>query len=116
MMEGKMAFMGSKLDTTKGWMRFKKPPVTITDAHLIALIDTFPCTVLQKLRWPAPASTMNWNIEFLHPHDEILPEDWLAYAALPRQAADGYCHMESNIWDTKGKLIAISRQLVGIFD
>lgn len=116
MMEGKMPFSGNKGNKTKGWMRFKKPPTEITDAHIIALIDAFPCTVLQNLRWPVPASTMNWNIEFLHPHDEILPTDWLAYSSYPRQAADGYCHMESDIWDANGKLIAISRQVVGIFD
>ena len=116
LVEGKLAFTGSKMNITKGWMRFKKAPTEITDAHLIALIDAFPCTVLQNLRWPVPASTMNWNIEFLHPHDEILPTDWVAYSSYPRQAADGYCHMETDIWDAKGKLIAISRQVVGIFD
>ncbi len=116
MIDGKIPFSGSKLNVIKGWLRFKKPPTQITDAHLIALIDGFPCPVLQQLKWPAPASTMSWNVEFLHPHDEILPTDWLAYSSFPRQAADGYCHMESDIWDANGKLIAISRQVVGIFD
>jgi len=116
LMEGRMPFTGGKKNIVKGWMRFKKAPERITDAHLIALIDAYPCPVLQTLRWPVPASTMNWNIEFLHPHDEIKPTDWLAYSSFPRQAADGYCHMESDIWDSQGKLIAISRQVVGVFD
>ena len=115
-MEGKFPFMGSKVNTIKGWMRFSKAPEKVTDAHLIALIDSYPCPVLQTLKWPAPASSMNWNIEFLHPHDEIKPTDWIAYSSFPRQAADGYCHMESDIWDANGKLIAISRQVVGVFD
>ena len=116
LVEGKFPFMGSKKNHIKGWIRFSKAPEAITDAHLIALIDGYPCPVLQTLRWPAPASSMNWNIEFLHPHDEIKPTDWLAYSSFPRQAADGYCHMESDIWDANGKLIAISRQVVGVFD
>lgn len=116
LIEGKYPFTGSKENVTKGWTRFTKPPAVVTDAHLIALIDAFPCTVLQTLKWPCPASTMNWNIEFLHPHDPIAPTDWLAYSSFPRQAADGYCHMESDIWDANGKLIAISRQVVGVFD
>ncbi|SES94396.1 thioesterase family protein [Thalassotalea agarivorans] len=116
LVEGGMPFSGSKTSDTKGWIRFKKAPEKIEDGHLIALIDGFPCTVLQTLRWPAPASTMNWNIEFLHPHAPIKPTDWLAYTSTPRQAADGYCHMESDIWDASGRLIAISRQVVAVFD
>ncbi|WJG07921.1 thioesterase family protein [Aliiglaciecola sp. LCG003] len=114
--QGSMPFAGSKLSDIHGWMRFKEAPQQITDAHLICLIDSWPPTVLQMLRWPAPASTMSWNVEFLHPHKTFSPSDWFAYQAKTRQAADGYAHTEANIWDQQGQLIALSRQTVGIFD
>ena len=114
--KGALPFTGSKEHVIHGWMRFKKASENITDAHLICMIDAWPPTVLQKLRWPAPASTMSWNVEFIHPHSELNPEDWFAYQADTRQAADGYAHTEANIWDAKGELIAISRQAVAIFD
>lgn len=114
--EGGLPFTGSKLSTLKGWMRFKQPPASITDGHLIALIDAWPPTLLQMMRWPAPASTMSWNLEFIHPHSPVAPTDWFAYQAQTRQAENGYGHTEANIWDAQGELVAISRQTVAIFD
>lgn len=112
---GAMPFTGSKKSETGGWMRFKQPPESISDAHLITLIDAWPPTLLQMLRWPAPASTMSWNLEFIHPHQPMAPNDWFAYHASTRQAADGYGHTDANIWHPQGDLIAISRQVVTIF-
>ena len=114
--KGGLPFTASKEHCIHGWMRFKKAVNTISDAHLICLIDAWPPTVLQMLRWPAPASTMSWNVEFIHPHGELNPQDWFAYQATTRQAADGYAHTEANIWDAQGELIAISRQAVAVFD
>ena len=114
--EGGLPFTGSNKSHIHGWMRFTQAPQKITDAHVIALIDAWPPTTLQMLRWPAPASTMCWNIEFIHPHSEFSPTDWFAYQANTRQAAHGYGHTEANIWDSQGELIAISRQTVALFD
>lgn len=114
--EGGLPFTGSKKSIIDGWMRYKKQPEQITDAHLIGLIDAWPPTVLQLLKWPAPASTMAWNVEFLHPHKQFEPTDWFAYRASTRQAGEGYAHTEANIWDQQGQLVAISRQTVGVFD
>lgn len=114
--EGGLPFTGKSHARVHGWMRFTQPPAQITDAHLIALIDAWPPTILQMLRWPAPASTMSWNLEFIHPHQPVAPDDWFAYQADTRQAADGYCHSEANVWDKQGELIAISRQIIAVFD
>ncbi|WP_088328749.1 thioesterase family protein [Lacimicrobium sp. SS2-24] len=114
--EGGLPFTAKKTSKTCGWMRFSQHPEKITDAHLIALIDAWPPTILQMLRWPAPASTMSWNLEFIHPHAPVASDDWFAYQADTRQAADGYCHSEANIWDAKGELVAISRQIIAVFD
>lgn len=113
---GGLPFTGSKQSKIDGWMRFSKAPKEISDAHLIALIDGWPPTTLQMLKWPAPASTMSWNIEFIHPHQRFDPLDWFAYQVRTRQASDGYANTEANIWDAQGKLIAISRQTVAVFD
>ncbi|GGD53508.1 acyl-CoA thioesterase [Lacimicrobium alkaliphilum] len=116
LVEGGLPFTGKKTARTCGWMRFTDTPEQVSDAHLIALIDAWPPTILQMLRWPAPASTMSWNLEFIHPHQPVAADDWFAYQADTRQAADGYCHSEANIWDARGDLVAISRQIIAVFD
>lgn len=113
--DGKLPFTGSKKSSYQGWMRYKKTPQTFTDAYLIALIDAWPPTVLQMAFGPAPASTLSWNLEFIHPHLNWEPGNWFGYSAQTRQAAEGYAHTEANIWDIHGKLVAISRQVVTIF-
>ncbi|MCC2615853.1 thioesterase family protein [Aestuariibacter halophilus] len=113
---GGLPFTGSSTANVDGWMRYSKPPQQFSDAHLVGLIDAWPPTVLQMLKWPAPASTMCWNVEFLHPHPAFSPTGWFAYQARTRQAADGYAHTEANIWDENNNLVAISRQAVAVFD
>lgn len=114
--EGRAPFTGSKNSTYKGWMRYKQPPEALTDAHILGLIDAWPPTILQMPLGPAPASTMSWNVEFIHPHQQIAVDSWLAYQAETVQAYGGYGHAESLIHDDAGELIAISRQLIAIFD
>lgn len=114
--EGGLPFTGRETSHIHGWMRFTKSPSIFTDAHLVSIIDAWPPTVLQMLKWPAPASSVSWNLEFIHPHRPISGDDWLAYQAHTRQAANGYGHTEANIWDQQGELIAVSRQTVAIFD
>lgn len=113
--QGRLPFMHSKKDYLHGWMRFKKQPSEFNDAHLIAAIDAWPCTVLQQLKLPAPASTMNWNIEF--PQNSALPKanDWIAYQAHTEHASDGYVFSDAQLWNADGGLLALSRQTVGVF-
>ncbi len=113
--DGRLPFMRSKKDHLHGWMRFKKAPQKFNDAHLIALIDAWPSTVLQQLKMPAPASTMNWNIEFPQISPTLKPDQWLAYQATTKHASDGYVYGDANIWSESGELLALSRQTVGVF-
>ncbi len=113
---GGIPFTGKKNACYEGFMRFSKAPARITDAHVIAMIDAWPPTLLQMLKWPAPASTISWNVEFIHPHREVSGEDWFAYQAHTRQAADGYGHVEATIWDKHNQVVALSRQTVAVFD
>lgn len=113
--KGGWPFTGKKNSDLHGWMRFKKQPSEFSDAHLVALIDIWPPTVLQMLRLPAMASTISWSLEFIHPHQKISGCDWFAYRGHTRQASNGYAHTEANIWDKHGTLVAISRQVVAVF-
>lgn len=114
--DGGIPFTRKKTSIYNGFMRFKQPPAQITDAHIITMIDAWPPTLLQMMKLPAPASTVSWNLEFIHPHKPVSPEDWFAYKAHTRQAADGYGHTEATIWDKDNEVIAISRQTVAVFD
>lgn len=114
--DGGVPFTGRKSSHYHGFMRFSQPPAIFSDAHLITIIDAWPPTLLQMMKWPAPASTVTWNLEFIHPHREVSAGDWFAYQAHTRQAADGYGHTEATIWDKDNEVVAISRQTVAIFD
>jgi acyl-CoA thioesterase II len=114
--DGGLPFSAQQSSHYHGWMKFKKAPAVFTDAHLVSIIDAWPSTLLQMLSAPAPASSVSWNLEFIHPQRTISGSDWLAYKAHTRHAANGYGHTEANIWDKDGELIAISRQTVAIFD
>ena len=114
--KGGIPFTGKKQAKYYGWMRYKTAPAEITDAHIVGIIDAWPPTLLQMLKWPSPASTVSWNLEFIHPHRPIGPTDWFAYKAETRQAAGGYGHTEATIWDKYGEVIALSRQTVAVFD
>ncbi len=109
-------YTGRKDKALHGWVRFKEPPKEISDAHLLAMIDAWPPTMLQALRWPAPASSLSWYVDFIYPHRAIEPTDWFAYQAEARQASNGYIHEEANFWNVHGDLVAISRQTVTVFD
>ena len=114
--EGGMPFLGGKGSHYSGWMRYKNPPLSVSDAHVVSIIDAWPPTLLQMLKFPAPVSTVSWNLEFIYPHSHIAPTDWLAYKVKTRQASDGYGHTEATIWDAQGEVIALSRQTVAVFD
>lgn len=112
---GKLPFMHSKKDYLQGWMRFKKTPQFFKDEHMIALIDAWPCTILQQLKLPAMASTMNWNLQFTQTAQSPKPDQWLAYQATTAHAADGYVFGNAQVFNQVGELLAVSRQTVGVF-
>ncbi len=114
--DGGIPFTGKSSTSYGGWMRYTTAPESITDGHIIGLIDAWPPTVIQMLKWPAPASTINWNLEFIHPHRDVKPKDWFAYKSHTRHADAGYAHSEATIWDSHGKVIALSRQTIAVFD
>lgn len=113
--DGGKPFTGSKKDHIHGWMRLAKPSNSLTHAHLIALIDAWPPTVLQKLRLPASGSTMTWNLNFVNPLQSFSESEWFAYQAETLQYSEGYGITTANIWDSQANLLAISTQNVTVF-
>ncbi|MDF1762660.1 MAG: thioesterase family protein [Oleibacter sp.] len=118
--DGGMPFSGSEKNCLKGWMRFNDSTSLITDAHLIALIDAWPPATLQKLKSPAPCATVSWSLEFVDSPSRMSPpltcEDWLYYECLIIEASGGYAHTTAKIYSATGDLLALSRQLVVVYD
>ena len=118
--KGGFPFTNSPLNELAGWVRFKKPVTDFSEAHLIALIDAWPPTVLQKLKGFAPCATVSWNLEVIQPiallEQPIAGDDWLYYEAEIKQAHHGYAHTEAKIYSANGTLLVLSRQLVAIYD
>lgn len=117
--DGGLPFSNSKANHLKGWMRFNEGSGDMTDAHLLALIDAWPPTLLQKLKGFAPCASVTWSVEMVTPLNQITPlhsTDWLWYEAEIRQAHHGYGHTEARIATADGTLLALSRQLVAVYD
>lgn len=111
-----LPFTGSNHSLIEGWMRFYKPSETLNDASMLALIDAWPPAILPMMTSRAPSSTITWNIEFMHPRASLEVEDMLYYECIAIQAGQGYAHTEGKIYHPNGQLLALSRQMVGVYD
>lgn len=112
---GSLPFTGKRDLEMGGWMRFRTPPEEITDAHLVALVDAWPPALLPHLSKPAPASSLSWSLDIMHPRPAIATDEWLLYKATIDQAGSGYGHAQAKIWNARGELVALSRQTVTVF-
>ena len=65
---------------------------------------------------PAPTSTITWNVEFMQPRAELDVEDMLYYECSAIEAGQGYAHTEGKIYHPNGQLLALNRQMVGVYD
>lgn len=112
---GSLPFSGGDSREMGGWMRFRKLPETLTDAHIVALIDAWPAPVLQHFKSRVPASSLSWAFDIIHPRPALEADDWLLYKATIDQAGSGYCHFDARVWTPRGELLAVSRQTVTVF-
>ncbi|WP_029652976.1 acyl-CoA thioesterase [Marinobacter daepoensis] len=112
---GHLPFSGKGGREMGGWMKFRETPERMTDAHIIALVDAWPPALLPHLKVPAPASSLSWALEVVHPRPQMKPDDWLLYRATIDQAGAGYGHIHAGIWTPDGDLVALSRQTVTVF-
>jgi acyl-CoA thioesterase len=112
---GHMPFSGKGGREMGGWMQFRETPSVLTDAHIVALVDAWPPALLPHLKGPAPASSLSWALEIVHPRPAMKPGEWLLYRATIDQAGAGYGHTHAGIWTERGELVALSRQTVTVF-
>tara|TARA_R110002049_G_scaffold85550_4_gene217445 strand:+ start:468 stop:1277 length:810 start_codon:yes stop_codon:yes gene_type:complete len=114
--DGSLPFSGSEHSNLAGWMRFANPAEPLDDSAMLVLIDAWPPAVLPMMDKPAPASSITWNVEFIHPREPLHSDDYLLYDCETVQADSGYAHTEAKIFHPNGQLLVLSRQLVGVYD
>ena len=113
---GGLPFSNTPSPAIGGYVRFRDiEEGPASEAHLLALVDTWPPALLPHLSRPAPGSSLTWTIEFVQPMPALSTHDWCLYKAVIEHARDGYGHTAAMLWSPSGELIAISRQTVTVF-
>ncbi|ARU58919.1 acyl-CoA thioesterase, TesB family protein [Oleiphilus messinensis] len=117
---GGLPFTKSKSTELAGWVRLRNLTGAVRDPHLLAIVDSWPPVVLQLLAKPCPSASVSWSMEICQPlsllQSEVLADDWLYYDAVVEQAHHGYAHTVARIYHSDGTLIALSRQLIAVYD
>ncbi|KPB77801.1 acyl-CoA thioesterase [Pseudomonas cannabina] len=114
---GGMPFSNTRSPAIGGYVRLRDEQHArpMSEAHILALVDTWPPAVLPHLDTPAPGSSRTWTIEFVQPQPALDTLQWCSYRAVIEHARDGYGHTAAALWSPQGELIAISRQTVTVF-
>lgn len=115
LMTGDFPFQASSSREMGGYMRFREPPNHFSEEQLIALIDTWPPSMLQMLHKPAPASTLTWKIQRTHTPLPENPKEWLGYKATTTFIDHGIGSSVAQIGREDGQLLALSMQTIGIY-
>ena len=113
--KGMPPFSGSQAPDFAGYMGFKTAPSVMTTAALIALVDTWPPSVLPMLKGPAPASSLTWTMELLDDPATRSADTLWQYQVHTAQCSDGYGQSRATIWDGDGNPVALSRQTFTVF-
>jgi acyl-CoA thioesterase len=112
---GQYPYTGAQTSDLGGWMRFAQPTGPSDPTVLLGMLDSWPPTVLQQFKKPAPVSTLTWTVQFLQ-EDVVQPGDeWWQYLAQTDAGENGYVQASARLWDRQGSLVAISQQTVAVF-
>lgn len=113
---GGLPFSGNDDRRMGGWVRLRDmADGPASEAHLLAMVDAWPPSLLPHLRQPAAGSTLTWTIEFIQPAPKLSTLDWCRYCVETEHARDGYGHASAALWTAENELIALSRQTVTVF-
>ncbi|HCV39250.1 MAG TPA: acyl-CoA thioesterase II [Pseudomonas sp.] len=113
---GGLPFSGNASRHMGGWVRLRDvAEEQINEAHLLALVDAWPPSLMPFLKQPAAGSTLTWTIEFIQPTAKLSTLDWCYYRVETEHARDGYGHAAAALWSAEGELLALSRQTVTVF-
>lgn len=110
-----LPFQGHEVPELGGWMRFVTAPETLTDSHLVCLIDAWPPAAAPHYDRVATLSSVSWAIHFAESLDGIRGEDFLGYLARVDFFRDGYGASSADIWAPDGRLLARSYQTFVIY-
>jgi len=113
---GDLPFAGSDTKEIGGWFCFRETADCLSEEWLVALADAWPTPVLSMLTAPASASSLSWEMGFVHMDRPACGlDDWWTYHAVVDSAENGYIHERAAIWDAEGRLAAFSRQATAVF-
>ncbi|MGE8060020.1 acyl-CoA thioesterase [Pseudomonas sp. NPDC089547] len=113
---GGLPFSGNQSRKMGGWVRLRDvAEEQVNEAHLLALVDAWPPSLMPFLKQPAAGSTLTWTIEFIQPTAKLSTLDWCRYCVETEHARDGYGHAAAALWTAEGELLALSRQTVTVF-
>ena len=113
---GELPFSGQGGREIGGWIQFREPTDCLTEEWLVALADAWPTPVMGMLSAPAAASTVTWELGFVHlDRDACTQNDWWGFHCAADSAERGYVHERAAIWDPEGRLAAFSRQTTTVF-
>lgn len=105
-----LPFSATNTDQLGGWMRYKEAPKTMSDAHLVGLIDAWPPTASPRYTEFKPLSTLTWTIHFAHPARLLQSDQHLGYLAKVNYGENGLSSSTTQVWDQQGNLVANSFQ------
>jgi acyl-CoA thioesterase len=112
--EGPGLFSG-KRSRTRAYLRHNDPRAA-TESHVIALTDALPPPALSMCTAPVPASSLVWTLEFLA-HDFSFPQGaWWRIDQDLDAGGEGYAHESGILYAPDGSPMALTRQLVTVFD
>lgn len=106
---------GGQHSCTRAYLRHRDPAAP-TESHVIAMTDALPPPALSLCTKPAPASTLVWSLEFLA-HDCSFPAGaWWRIDHDIEAGGEGYAHQSGVLYAPDGRPLALTRQLVTVFD
>ena len=97
------------------WMRYRRAPRladgTIDPLALVALSDTMPPAIIQKLGPGTPmffAPSVDLTAHVL----ESTREEWILLRSRCRHASDGYASADNELWSRDGRLLVYATQVM----
>lgn len=110
--EGGPPFSGADQAQYQGFCRFRAP---IGDVEgLIALLDVWPCPSLSLLTAPSFASTVTWSAHILRAPSHF--EGWFGFSYKTISGKDGFHTVLGHLYGPDGEYLAMTEQLVVLFD
>ncbi|WP_460231302.1 thioesterase family protein [Aurantivibrio plasticivorans] len=112
--EGPKLFSATKHPRAIAYSRHRDDDM-VTEAHLVALGDVAPPVAMAALSQFAPASSMNWQLEFVQQPSALTDKPWFRVDAEALASGQGYTWQNSDFWDEDGRLVMLSRQCIAVF-